>query len=229
MGDVQIRKRATRKGRRKKAIAAAVISAAAAVVAFAAWLNAALGGPILSAACVKTLEKAERELTAACSEALGASGELVPGLIKSAEDGALIINVDAAALDALMTAAASEAQERLASLSDEAVKLKLGTVLGPAWLSGCGPTLKAGVTPMGTVSVKAASRLTSAGINQTLFTVELRLEARLSVFAAGRSEQIEASAQLPVCSTVIVGEVPQVYTNVANEEDMLNLIPTELP
>ena len=82
---------------------------------------------------------------------------------------------------------------------------------------------------MGTVGVRAFSRLASAGINQTLFTVELRLTARLRVFAAGRSEEIEAVAQLPVCSTVIVGEVPQVYTNVANEEDMLNLIPTDLP
>ena len=147
MDDVLIRKRAPRKGRRRKAIAAAVISAAAAVIALAAWLNAALGEPILSAACVRTQEKAERELTAACSQAAGGAGELVPGLIKSAEQGALIINVDAAGLDRLMNAAASEAQERLASLAEDAVKLKLGTVMGPAWLSGCGPTLNAGFAP----------------------------------------------------------------------------------
>ena len=45
----------------------------------------------------------------------------------------------------------------------------------------------------------------------------------------GRSEEVEIKTAVPLCETVVVGAVPQVYTNVADEEDMLNLIPTDLP
>ena len=206
-----------------------MLCAALALALLWAVFDRALGRPLLLAACEKARERTLIELNSAASRAIGEAGELVPGLVNSREGETLVINADAAGLDLLTSSAVSEAQERMARLSESALELPLGTVLGPAWLSGCGPDLRAGFMSMGAVEAGVRSRLTCAGINQTLFTIELRLTARLRVFAAGRTEELTCEAELPVCTTVIVGAVPQVYTNIANEEDMLNLVPTELP
>ncbi len=45
----------------------------------------------------------------------------------------------------------------------------------------------------------------------------------------GVSETIQVSAEAAIAESIIVGDVPEVYTNVANQDDMLNLIPTEKP
>ena len=73
------------------------------------------------------------------------------------------------------------------------------------------------------------SSLRSSGINQCIYSVDLILTAHLQLVLGGRAQVIEVTGRNPICQTVIVGRVPQVYTNVANEDDMLNLIPNEVP
>lgn len=82
---------------------------------------------------------------------------------------------------------------------------------------------------MGSVGSRITASLKSAGINQSLFSVELILTARIRVFIAGADEELEIESTVPLQRTVLVGQTPQVYTNVANEDDMLNLIPNGLP
>ena len=45
----------------------------------------------------------------------------------------------------------------------------------------------------------------------------------------GVTDTIQVSAEAAIAESIIVGDVPEVYTNVANEEDMLNLIPSDKP
>ena len=59
--------------------------------------------------------------------------------------------------------------------------------------------------------------------------MELILSAHLRVFIAGAERELDVKSTVPLARMVLIGQVPQVYTNVANEDDMLNLIPTELP
>ncbi len=192
-------------------------------------IDGSIRGPLTEAAREKAEEAARLELSAACASAIGETGELIPTLISEQERDTLVINVDAAKLDLLMTLASREAQERIAQLGSGRIGLDAGSLMSSALLSGMGPRVSIGFEPIGSVRAEASSRLRSAGINQTLFTVDLTLTACIRVFAAGSASEITVSQMLPVCSTVIVGNVPQVYTNVANEEDMLNLIPNELP
>lgn len=54
------------------------------------------------------------------------------------------------------------------------------------------------------------------------------MTASLKLVMAGVSETVTVQAEAAIAENVIVGDVPQVYTNVASEEDMLNLIPTDV-
>ena len=69
------------------------------------------------------------------------------------------------------------------------------------------------------------SEFRSAGINQTLHRVNLHLTATVRVVLPGESLSLTVEAEAPVAENVIVGDVPGAYTNVANEEDLLNLVP----
>ena len=140
-----------------------------------------------------------------------------------------MITADTARLNAIVTRVTAEAQRRIAGPCIDGATVKLGTATGVALLSGRGPDISVRFEPMGAVTAKLSSSLRSSGINQSLFTVSVTLTAELRLRLAGASETVTVKNTVPLCETVVVGEVPQVYTNVANEEDMLNLIPTDVP
>ncbi|MDD4075688.1 MAG: sporulation protein YunB [Eubacteriales bacterium] len=124
---------------------------------------------------------------------------------------------------------AEEAQRRIAALGQQGISVPLGTITGISFLAGRGPLLYVSFTPVGSVQSAYSSEFVSAGINQTLYRVNLQLSSAVKLILPGFTETVHVSAEAAICESVLVGEVPQVYTNVANEEDMLNLIPTDLP
>ena len=107
---------------------------------------------------------------------------------------------------------AEAAQERIAQMGDQGISIPIGTI-----------------SPAGSVQSEFNSEFVSSGINQTLYRVNLLLTASVRLVMPGVSETISVRAEAAIAESIIVGDVPEVYTNVASEEDMLNLIPTETP
>ncbi|MBE5785753.1 MAG: sporulation protein YunB [Clostridiales bacterium] len=124
---------------------------------------------------------------------------------------------------------AEAAQERIAQMGEQGISIPLGTVTGIAFLAGKGPGISVSFSPAGSVESEFHSEFVSSGINQTLYRVNLQLTASVRLVMPGVSETISVRAEAAIAESIIVGEVPGVYTNVASEEDMLNLIPTEIP
>ncbi len=152
-------------------------------------------------------------------------------LIDVQDDGShvYLLRANTRNMNVLAADCAEEAQQRIASLGQQGIAVPLGTITGIAFLSGRGPLLHVSFTPVGSVQSAYSSEFVSAGINQTLYRVNLRLTSSVKLILPGFTETINVHAEAAICESVLVGEVPQVYTNVANEEDMLNLIPTDLP
>ena len=96
-------------------------------------------------------------------------------------------------------------------------------------MAGKGPGISVSFSPAGSVESEFRSEFVSSGINQTLYRVNLELTASVRLVMPGVSETVSVRAEAAIAESIIVGEVPGVYTNVASEEDMLNLIPTEMP
>ncbi len=205
-----------------------ILTAAAALAAVViAVLSRAVREPIMEAAKESLAEAASRELTLAARDALTGAEDIL-SVVKTGEKS-FVITADTAKLNAIVTGVVSEAQRRVAGPCIEGASVSLGTASGIALLSGRGPSLVVRFKPLGAVTAHVSSSLRSSGINQSLFTVNVTLTAVLKVQLAGASETVTIKNTVPLCETVVVGEVPQVYTNVANEEDMLNLIPTDVP
>jgi len=138
-----------------------------------------------------------------------------------------MIQADTRQMNMLASDCCAAAQTRIAAMGEQGVSVPLGTVSGITYLSGRGPGIRVTFTPVGSVESDFDSELVSSGINQSLYRVNIRLTSTIRLIMPGVSHSIEVSAKAAIAESIIVGDVPQVYTNVADEEDMLNLIPTE--
>lgn len=118
--------------------------------------------------------------------------------------------------------------EAIGGISKEELSIPMGTLSGVDILYGMGPDVPLEIKPYGYADAELKTDFYSAGINQTVFEVRAEVSANISVLmpTIRTAERIETS--VPVISTVIVGDVPDSFTNVDRhgfeyEEDVLEL------
>ena len=213
-----------RNGKRKLLLCLGTVLLAAGA---AFWYVSVRLGPMLEGLASARVESAAaRAMNEAILEVLGtdAAGELLS--VQTSNEGHIsLLTADAGKLNLLAADCAGSAQNRIRDLGEQGVSVALGTLSGIPLLSGLGPRLSFRFTPVGMVQSAFHSEFRSAGINQTLHRITLQLTATIRIVLPGRAYSVTVMAQAPVAENVIVGDVPDAYTNVANEEDLLNLIP----
>jgi len=146
--------------------------------------------------------------------------------VKTDESGVYLFKTDTRLMNLVAASCMQDAQERIVQLGEQGVTVPFGTITGISFLSGKGPYFKVVFTPMGSVKSEFRSETSTSGINQTLYRIYLTLTASVRLVLPGVYETISVSCEAAIAESIIVGDVPQVYTNVANEEDLLNLVPT---
>ena len=117
------------------------------------------------------------------------------------------------------------AERELGSAENQVVEIPLGAALGVSFLSGFGPRLEVQSLPVGAVHTSFDTEFETAGINQTRHKIFLNLRATVSLIVPTGSQLVEVTSTVPIAESIIVGEVPESFVDVNNEEDMLNLIP----
>lgn len=211
--------------RKRKALAGLLLVLLAA--AGALWyVNASLRPVLEGLASARVESAAARVMNEAILEVLGsaATGELLSAR-ESNQGHVSLLTADAGKLNLLAADCAAAAQRRIQDLGEQGVSVPLGTLSGVPLLAGLGPRLSFRFTPVGMVQSSFHSEFRSAGINQTLHRITLQLTGTVRIVLPGRSYSVTVSTQAPVAENVIVGDVPEAYTNVANTDDLLNLIP----
>ncbi|MDO4567981.1 MAG: sporulation protein YunB [Clostridia bacterium] len=146
--------------------------------------------------------------------------------ISRTEDGVYLIVANTVAMNTVAAHCIEFAQDAIAAFAEQGVSVPLGTMTNIPFLAGVGPQVSFKFAPVGSVESDFTSELTSAGINQTLYKVNLKLAATVSLIMPTQIKTLDVSASAAIAESVIVGDVPEVYTNVP-EEDMTNLIPTD--
>lgn len=146
--------------------------------------------------------------------------------LKTDESGQITyLGADSVKMNALARDAAMELQEELEEYSSQKVALKLGAVLGIDMFAGSGPSIYITVHPIGSITTEYISEFANAGINQTRHRVYLSVSTQLRVIMPTGSMAVTVRTQIAVSECIIVGRVPDSYVNVADMDQMLNLIP----
>ena len=117
------------------------------------------------------------------------------------------------------------AQEKLQSRGDQTVKVPLGSALGLTLFAGAGPKIEVRVLPVGSVHAEFHTDFQTAGINQTRHRISLQLTAQVQLVIPTGAQKVEVTTQVAMAESIIVGEVPDTFTDVGNDMDMLDLVP----
>ena len=136
-----------------------------------------------------------------------------------------LLRTRAGAMNRLVSETALKAEQELNGLENQNVYIPLGSALGIKFLAGAGPHIRTRIIPIGAVSTGFESTFESAGINQTRHKIFLTLRATVSLILPNGSQRVEVNNTFPLAESIIVGQVPDSFVDVNNQEDMLNLLP----
>ena len=142
-----------------------------------------------------------------------------------AEGRVSMLRANTMRMNELASQTALLAERELGSAENQFVEIPLGAALGVSFLSGFGPRLEVQILPVGAVHTSFDTEFETAGINQTRHKIFLNLRATVSLIVPTGSQLVEVTSTVPIAESIIVGEVPESFVDVNNEEDMLNLIP----
>ncbi len=183
---------------------------------------------VLSLAQAQARAMAVRILNEAASELL-ASGEVTYDSlmhVTSDESGQVrLIQANTPAMNRLAAQVSLLAQERLRSGRAESVRIPLGSALGLTLFAGAGPKIDVRILPVGSVHAEFHTDFQSAGINQTRHRVSLQLTAQVQLVIPTGAQTVEVMTQVAMAESIIVGEVPETFTDVGSDLDMLDLAP----
>ena len=183
---------------------------------------------VLSLAQAQARAMAVRILNEAASELLATGDVAYDALMHVTTDEAgqvRLIQANTPEMNRLAARVSLLSQQKLQSAGDQAVQIPLGSALGLTLFAGAGPKIEVRVLPVGSVHAGFHTDFQTAGINQTRHRVTLTLTAQVQLVIPTGAETVEATTQVAMAESIIVGEVPDTFTDVGDDMDMLDLVP----
>ena len=136
-----------------------------------------------------------------------------------------MLSANTTRMNALSTRIALLAQERLSAMEEQRIEIPLGAAFGVKFLAGSGPRIGVRMIPVGSVGAEFETEFEAAGINQTRHRIGLVVRTTVRLILPTGSQRVDVTGMVPITENIIVGEVPDSFVDVANQDDMLNLIP----
>ena len=187
---------------------------------------------VLSMAKSRASEIATTEINRVVSERLKSENITVSDIVtftykENGDIAALSGNV--ATISKLKSDLALEVTHAINAISDSELKIPLGTLSGVDIFYGTGLKIPVKIAPYGYAVADIKIKFYDTGINQTVFEVEAEISAKVSVLIPTVGESQKITTTVPVVSAVIVGDVPESYTNVERhgedfEDDVLEVL-----
>ena len=183
---------------------------------------------VLSLAQAQARALAVRILNEAASELLAAGEVTYDSLMHVTADGAgqvRLIQANTPEMNRLASRVSLLAQSRRQQKREQSVRIPLGSAAGLTIFAGAGPKIEVHILPVGSVHARFHTEFQTAGINQTRHRVSLTLTAQVQLVIPTGAKTVEATTQVAMAESIIVGEVPETFTDVGDDMDMLDLVP----
>ena len=129
------------------------------------------------------------------------------------------IEIDIVKINILKSAIANETSRLTEKQEFYEIKIPLGTLTGYDPLVGMGPRITFKMQLTDTVWVDFESSFKQAGINQTLHRIMINTDVSISVLMLGCTESFSVDTSSIAAQTVIVGRIPDAYTEVIEGVD----------
>ncbi|MGN1370111.1 MAG: sporulation protein YunB [Aristaeellaceae bacterium] len=183
---------------------------------------------VLSLAQAQARAMAVRILNESAAELLSSGAVTYDSLMRVTEDNegqVRLIQANTPEMNRLAAQVSLLAQSKLQETRDQAVRVPLGSAMGLTLLAGAGPRIEVRILPVGNVHADFQTDFQTAGINQTRHRVSLVLTAQVQLVIPTGAQTVEATTQVAMAESIIVGEVPETFTDVGDDTNMLDLVP----
>ena len=128
---------------------------------------------------------------------------------KDSNDKIVMVKADTVRLNTLATKISLKGQDELEKMGKVGFKIPLGYVSKVSILSYLGRDIIVKMRPIGRVEVSYESVFESAGINQTRLKIYMNVKSTMQIILPFESRDLEVVNNVPVCETIIVGEIPR--------------------
>lgn len=213
---------------RRKTVLACAAASLVLIIASILFVEGNLTRIVLSLAQAQARVLAVQTLNEAAAELLSSEEVTYDSLmhVRADENGQVrLIQANTPEMNRLAARVSLLAQARLQEKRDQAVKVPLGSAVGLTLFAGAGPKIQVRILPVGSVHAEFHTDFQTAGINQTRHRVSLILTARVQLVIPTGAKTVEVSTQVAMAESIIVGEVPDTFTDVGDDMDMLDLVP----
>ena len=106
--------------------------------------------------------------------------------------------------------------EQLSKTDNAVISVSLGKLLN---LPDGGPKIKLHLNMYGNVNTDISDSFSEAGINQTKHTIHLDVKSYVRILVPFYSVKAEVDSCIPIAQTIIIGDVPNTYTNIEKGEN----------
>ncbi len=142
-------------------------------------------------------------------------------LITTDDTGAITsLQADASRINHLKSETALRIRKAFDDYAVQNISVPLGTLCGWTVLSGLGPPVRCRSLLTAIPSVKLEYHFDGAGINQTLHSIIMTVCVPLSVTLPLQDRDVEVKASFVIGETILVGKVPDTYTNVISDPEV---------
>lgn len=144
------------------------------------------------------------------------------GIVNLSTDGegyVTSLKIDIYEINILKSKIANSTNELIMKNDRYGFYIPFGTFLGEDLFTSKGPDIRFDMQLTSTVFVDFAHEFKAAGINQTLHTVKVNIKINGSLLVSGYNKPISVSTSVIAAQTVIVGNSPDAFTNVIENED----------
>ncbi len=153
----------------------------------------------------------------------------IVSLERGAENEIYAVKSNLANISKLKSELNLEILKKIAEKESSDLSVPLGSLMGNDLFYGVGPSITFKIKPYGSVITDIKTDFTDAGINQTKLDVTVTVKAEFSVLMPTIRKKSTVETTIPIISTVIVGDVPETYTNIereglAYEDDVLEVL-----
>ena len=124
------------------------------------------------------------------------------------------IEIDIEKVNLLKSSISNEIARIVATRNRYDLNIPIGTLLGSEYTTGYGPKIRFKMQLTETAILDFESRFESAGINNVLHQIIIKIDVNASVLMMGCTDSFSVSTTALAAQTVIAGDVPDSFTNV---------------
>ncbi len=200
-----------------------IAAAAIAVVTAFVWINNRVNPILKRMTAVQAGYIANLAIDQAASEVLAEDDISYDDLItvNTLSDGTVCsMTANIREMNKFKTNISKAIQDKILEYCEREISIPIGTLTGIDLLSGRGPNVRMKIQLYGNVTAHFKSDFEGAGINQTRHRIICDVKVSVSAVIPGCSSYTEVENSFTVSETVLLGRVPDSFTNVDTNEDL---------